>query len=90
MRKWRTLPVKLRWKILHNEEKMSHYIIQGIFALTGLISLLAALLDWNWFFTAHNTQFIVQNVGRLQARLFYGVLGLLLIATAVFFMLETK
>ena len=90
MRKWRTLPVKLRWKILHNEEKMSHYIIQGIFALTGLISLLAALLDWNWFFTARNTQFIVQNVGRLQARLFYGVLGLLLIATAAFFMLETK
>ena len=90
MRKWKTLPVKLRWKILHNEEKMSHYIIQGIFALTGLISLLAALLDWNWFFTARNTQFIVQNVGRLQARLFYGVLGLLLIATAVFFMLETK
>lgn len=90
MRKWKTLPVKLHWKILHNEEKMSHYIIQGIFALTGLISLLAALLDWNWFFTARNTQFIVQNVGRLQARLFYGVLGLLLIATAVFFMLETK
>ncbi len=90
MRKWKTLPVKLRWKILHNEEEMSHYIIQGIFALTGLISLLAALLDWNWFFTARNTQFIVQNVGRLQARLFYGVLGLLLIATAVFFMLETK
>ena len=75
---------------MHNEEEMSHYIIQGIFALTGLISLLAALLDWNWFFTARNTQFIVQNVGRLQARLFYGVLGLLLIATAVFFMLETK
>ena len=90
MRKWRTLPVKLRWNILHNEEKMSHYIIQGIFALTGLISLLAALLDWNWFFTARNTQFIVQNVGRLQARLFYVVLGLLLIATAAFFMLETK
>ena len=51
--------------------------------------LLAALLDWEWFFTARNSQFIVQNVGRRQARLFYGVLGLLLIATAVFFMLET-
>ena len=68
---------------------MSHYIIQGIFALTGLVSLLAALQDWNWFFTARNTQFIVQNVGRRQARLFYGVLGVLLIATAVFFALNS-
>lgn len=68
---------------------MSHYIIQAIFALTGLISLLAALFDWDWFFTTRNTRFIVQNVGRPQARLFYGVLGLLLIATAIFFVFET-
>lgn len=64
---------------------MSHYFIQGIFALTGTVSLLAALLDWEWFFTAQNTQFIVQNVGRRQARWFYGVLGALLICTAMFF-----
>lgn len=68
---------------------MSQYIIQGIFALTGIIALLAALMDWNWFFTARNTQFIVQNVGRRQARWFYGVLGLILICTAVFFYLNT-
>ncbi len=68
---------------------MSHYIIQGIFALTGLVSLLAALLDWDWFFTARNTQFVVQNVGRRQARMFYGVLGILLIATAVFFAINS-
>lgn len=68
---------------------ISQYLIQGIFAVAGIISLLAALLDWNWFFTAHNTQFIVRNVGRRQARLFYGVLGLILIATAVFFALNT-
>ena len=51
---------------------MSQYIVQGIFAVAGIIALLAAILDWNWFFTARNTQFIVQNVGRRQARLFYG------------------
>ena len=47
---------------------MSQYIVQGIFAVAGIIALLAAILDWNWFFTARNTQFIVQNVGRRQAR----------------------
>ena len=68
---------------------MSQYIIQGIFALAGIIALLAALMDWNWFFTARNTQFIVQNVGRREARWFYGVLGFILICTAVFFYLNT-
>ncbi len=68
---------------------MSHCIIQGIFALTGIIALLAAALDWDWFFTAHNTQFVVSNVGRRQARWFYGVLGIILIGTAVYFFLNT-
>ena len=54
---------------------MSQYIVQGIFAVAGIISLLAAILDWDWFFTAQNTQFVVRNVGRRQARWFYGVLG---------------
>ena len=57
--------------------------------IAGIVSLLAALLDWDWFFTARNTQFVVRNVGRRQARLFYGILGLILIATAVFFVLNT-
>lgn len=64
---------------------MSQYLIQIIFAATGLVALLAALLDWDWFFTARNTQFVVNNVGRRQARWFYGVLGGILIATAAFF-----
>lgn len=68
---------------------MSQYIVQGIFVLAGVISLLAAILDWNWFFTAQNTQFIVKNVGRRQARWFYGVLGVILISMSAFFFLNT-
>ena len=55
------------------------YIVQGIFALAGIISLLASLLNWNWFFTTRNAQTIVRNVGRNRARLFYGILGVILI-----------
>lgn len=66
---------------------MSQYIIQGIFALAGIISLLAAVLDWEWFFTTRNTQFAVKSVGRQRARLFYGVLGAILIGMSVFFFL---
>lgn len=68
---------------------MSQYIIQGIFALAGITSLLAAVLDWEWFFTARNTQFAVRSVGRKRARIFYGVLGGILIAMSVFFFLNT-
>ena len=51
-----------------------HYLIQAIFVLVGLLSVLAALFNWEWFFTAHNTQFIVSNAGRQRARLFYAIL----------------
>ena len=30
------------------------YIVQGIFALAGIVSLLASLLNWDWFFTTRN------------------------------------
>ena len=62
-----------------------HYIIQGIFVVVGLLAILASLFNWNWFFQSQNTQFIVNNVGRKRARLFYALLGLLMIATAVYF-----
>lgn len=67
-----------------------HYLIQGIFVVVGLLALGAALFNWDWFFKAQNTQFIVNNVGRKQARLFYALLGLLMIATAVYFFLEVQ
>lgn len=84
----RTESGSLLWKI-RTERMASQYIIQGIFALAGSLSLLAALLDWDWFFTARNAQFVVRNVGRRQARWFYGVLGVILIGMAAFFFTHT-
>ena len=66
------------------------YFVQGIFATAGLIALLASILYWNWFFTAQNAQLIVRNVGRRRARLFYGLLGVIMIGMAVFFFLNTQ
>ena len=67
-----------------------HYLIQGIFAVVGLLAILASLFNWDWFFNSQNTQFIVKNVGRKQARLFYALLGILMIATAVYFFMEVQ
>ena len=66
------------------------YFVQGIFATAGLIALLASILNWNWFFTTRNAQTIVRNVGRGRARLFYGILGVIIIGMAVFFFVETR
>lgn len=68
---------------------MAHYFVQGLFVVAGLVSLLASVFNWNWFFTAQNAQLIVRNVGRPRARLFYGILGLVMISMAVFFFLST-
>lgn len=67
----------------------AHYFVQGLFALSGLIAILAAVLNWNWFFNARNAQLIVANTGRQRARLFYGLLGIILVAMAVFFFFIT-
>lgn len=62
-----------------------HYFVQGLFVLAGIVALLASLMNWDWFFKARNAQLIVRNVGRPRARLFYGILGLILICMAVYF-----
>lgn len=64
-----------------------HFVLQGLFVGVGLVSLLAALFNWDWFFQSQNTRFVVTNVGRQRARLFYAALGLLLIATGIYFFL---
>ena len=67
-----------------------HYFIQAMFVLVGLLSLLAAIFIWNWFFTAKNTQFVVRNVGRKQARWFYALIGILMVGTGIFFFLSIQ
>ena len=64
---------------------VAKYFVQVLFAVAGTIAVLAALFNWNWFFTAQNAQLVVRNVGRLRARLFYGLLGMILIGAAIFF-----
>lgn len=66
-----------------------HHIVQGIFAAAGLTALLAALFNWEWFFTARNAQSVIRAVGRCRGRLFYGLLGLLCIGMAVYFFVNT-
>jgi small neutral amino acid transporter SnatA (MarC family) len=51
-------------------------IIIAIF--TGAFTLLASLLNWDFFFKHKRTQFFVKRIGRKGARVFYAVMGLIL------------
>ena len=62
-----------------------HYFILGLFVISGCIALLAALCNWDWFFTAGNAQSVVRRLGRNYSRLLYGVCGVLLIGLAIYF-----
>ena len=65
-----------------------HYIIQSIFVIVGILSLGISIFNPEWFFTAHNAQFIVKNAGRKRTRLFYAVLGIVMIAAGIYFFLS--
>ena len=70
----------------HRENKMIlHNIVQAIFMVAGIISLLASLLDWEWFFTTDNASFLVTRLGRKGARCVYGAIGVIFIAAAIYF-----
>lgn len=62
-----------------------HYIIQAIFVIVGIVSILAAILNWEWFFNAQNSQFIVKSLGRKKARAFYAILGIVMIGIGIYF-----
>ncbi|MBR5150660.1 MAG: immunity 17 family protein [Bacteroidaceae bacterium] len=63
----------------------AHYLLQIIMLLAGVVSLLAALFNYEWFFGARNAQPVVKYIGRRNARLLYGAMGVLLIFSALFF-----
>ncbi len=68
---------------------MSPYIVQLLFFLAGLVSILAASLDWDWFFNSQNARFFVHRFGRKRARLFYGILGFMLIIMSLLLIMST-
>ena len=62
-----------------------HYFLLGIFALVGILSLTAAILNWDWFFHAQSMPRFIRNAGRKRARLYYAAVGVLLIGMAALF-----
>jgi hypothetical protein len=67
---------------------MSQYIVQIIFAVTGIIALSAAILNWDWFFNSQQARSIARFGGRRHARIFYGSLGVILLTMVIIFFIK--
>ncbi len=62
---------------------MEKYILQTILVSMGAVSLLAAVMNWEWFFNAANAQVAVKMMSRRNARLWYGFGGIVAILVAL-------
>lgn len=54
-----------------------------LFILLGTVSLIAAITNAEWYFGTDGVQFFIRWLGRKKTRIFYAVLGSLLIATGI-------
>lgn len=54
-----------------------------LFAAAGIFSICGAVFDWDWFMNNRRARFFVSIFGRNGARLFYIVLGMLLIVFGI-------
>lgn len=58
----------------------SEYFMMGLFILLGCFSIVAAILNLDWYFKTSGAMTFVNWFGRTGARLFYALLGAGLIA----------
>jgi small neutral amino acid transporter SnatA (MarC family) len=49
-------------------------------AILGLCLVLAALVNWSWYYSLRSARFLEARLTRTGARMFHGLLGLALVA----------
>lgn len=61
----------------------SEYLILILFICLGLFSIIASLLNLDWYFQTDGAKIFVRKLGRNGARIFYAVLGTALIGCGI-------
>jgi len=67
---------------------ISEYLVLAIFILGGVFALVASVLNFDWFFNSRKAETFVGWFGRTGARVFYGLVGLALIASGIVFFIK--
>lgn len=55
-------------------------VVTVVFAFSGILAILASLMNWDWFFNTRNARMLVGRCSRRTARVVYFVIGLLILA----------
>ena len=55
------------------------WFICEVFDVTCLLSVLAAVFNWEWFFQTSNARMLTGKMPRLYARIIYFVIGCLIL-----------
>ncbi|MBQ8296298.1 MAG: immunity 17 family protein [Ruminococcus sp.] len=58
-------------------------IMSVVVTLIGLFPICGAIFNWNWFFNNYKARGIVRVFGRTGARIFYALIGLLLMGVGI-------
>lgn len=58
------------------------WILGAVFACGGILALLAAMLNWDWFFNSPNVRAFTFRMPRTACRVLYGAVGLGILAMA--------
>ncbi|HBK29020.1 MAG TPA: hypothetical protein DDZ04_04230 [Parabacteroides sp.] len=61
----------------------SEYLILVLFICLGLFSVIASVFNLDWYFKTDGAMMFVRRLGRNGARVFYGALGIALIACGI-------
>jgi hypothetical protein len=62
----------------------SPYFQLLLFGGAGLFTIAGAIFNWDWFMNDYRARFFVKIFGRDGARIFYVILGLVIIVLGVF------
>lgn len=62
-------------------------ILMGvIIILCGIFSICGSVFNWDWYFNNRKARGVVSLFGRTGARIFYVILGLIIIAMGIYSM----
>lgn len=65
------------------------FIFSVFFIIIGLITVLACVFNWEFFFEHNKAQSLLKKFGRNGARIVYGILGALILVLGIFLLLGT-
>jgi small neutral amino acid transporter SnatA (MarC family) len=57
--------------------------INILFIVVGVFVLIVSIMNWDWYFNSTKAQRLIRLIGRTGSRIFYSIIGLLLVIIGI-------